>query len=302
MSETSAKTTNTKQVKSPTKGPRKINIRPSERKDDKGKVEEVTKKRVVDEEIVSVADSIPDTVSECTTDSTSVYDENPTDEISKKSEDTETVNNTEQLLPTKEDSSIKEELPIKKELPIKNDIITQSVSNKETNVDKQVGEVVKKPFKVTPAIKFIYFNSRSRGSSFMSNFYPSKLMIDGKEYWHVEGYYQSQKFAGFNEVAEEHIRKALSPGVCKRLAYDYPLPEHKKKEWNDGLKDKIMRRAVLCKFITNGDLARQLIATGDAMLVEDNVNDDYWACGVGNKGQNKLGNILMSVREFIAQL
>lgn len=148
----------------------------------------------------------------------------------------------------------------------------------------------------------IYFNTRNKKFSFMSNFYPSKLLIDGKEYWHVEGYYQSQKFAEINKSAEDHIRTALSPALCKKVAYSYPLPPSRKKEWDEGLKDKIMKRGVLCKFITDKYLTESLISTGDTMLIEDNIYDEYWANGTGGRGLNKLGDILMNVRNVLNQM
>lgn len=148
----------------------------------------------------------------------------------------------------------------------------------------------------------IFFNTRNKKYSFMSNFYPSKLLIDGKEYWHVEGYYQSQKFAGVNKAAEEHIRTALSPLLCKKVAYSYPFPPSRRKEWDDGLRDKVMKKGVLCKFITDKYLAESLISTDDTTLIEDNIYDEYWANGTGGRGLNKLGNILMSVRDILTQM
>jgi ribA/ribD-fused uncharacterized protein len=58
-----------------------------------------------------------------------------------------------------------------------------------------------------------------------------------------------------------------------------------------------MREAVLAKFTQNADLRAVLLATGDADLVEHTSNDDYWGDGGDGHGKNKLGRILMSVRD-----
>jgi hypothetical protein len=40
-----------------------------------------------------------------------------------------------------------------------------------------------------------------------------------------------------------------------------------------------------------------LLGTGDAEIVEHTENDDYWGDGGDGSGTNKLGQILMRVRE-----
>jgi len=58
---------------------------------------------------------------------------------------------------------------------------------------------------------------------------------------------------------------------------------------------------VLAKFLGNGDLRDQLLATGDAELVEGNTwGDTYWGVDSrSGKGENMLGKILMETREFL---
>lgn len=81
---------------------------------------------------------------------------------------------------------------------------------------------VTKPVKTTEGTKeVIYFSARNRKYAFLTNEYSSELTIDGKEYWHVEGYYQSQKFAGINLKAEDHIRTAFSPTSCRKVSTTY---------------------------------------------------------------------------------
>jgi len=69
-----------------------------------------------------------------------------------------------------------------------------------------------------------------------------------------------------------------------------------RRDW-EKVKDNIMREAVLAKFTQHEDLRAILLGTGDARLVEHTVNDSYWGDGGDGSGRNRLGEILMSVRE-----
>jgi predicted NAD-dependent protein-ADP-ribosyltransferase YbiA (DUF1768 family) len=44
------------------------------------------------------------------------------------------------------------------------------------------------------------------------------------------------------------------------------------------------------------------LGTGDARLVEHTANDSYWADGGDGSGLNRLGEVLMSVREELRRL
>lgn len=56
---------------------------------------------------------------------------------------------------------------------------------------------------------------------------------------------------------------------------------------------------MLRKFQTYGDIRATLLETGEAHLVENSPIDYYWGCGKDGSGQNKLGQILMAVREIL---
>ena len=51
------------------------------------------------------------------------------------------------------------------------------------------------------------------------------------------------------------------------------------------------------KFNQNPEIAKGLLATGDAILIEHTRNDAYWADEGDGSGKNKLGLLLMKVRE-----
>jgi ribA/ribD-fused uncharacterized protein len=58
-----------------------------------------------------------------------------------------------------------------------------------------------------------------------------------------------------------------------------------------------MLEAVRAKFTQHDDLKEILLGTGDAKLVEHTEWDSYWGDGGDGSGKNRLGHILMQVRE-----
>jgi ribA/ribD-fused uncharacterized protein len=69
-----------------------------------------------------------------------------------------------------------------------------------------------------------------------------------------------------------------------------------RRDW-ERVKDAVMRDVVLAKFTQHDDLRATLLATGDALLVEHTERDSYWGDGGDGSGKNRLGQILMSVRD-----
>ena len=78
----------------------------------------------------------------------------------------------------------------------------------------------------------------------------------------------------------------------------------------EGMRQAAAIRGLLAKFTQNEDLKKQLLDTGDAVLVECAYSDKIWACGIGLdnddrfytdkwRGQNILGFALMEVRSII---
>jgi N-glycosidase YbiA len=125
-----------------------------------------------------------------------------------------------------------------------------------------------------------------------SNFTRAPFRLNGQTWPTVEHYFQAQKFPDTDY--EEAIRLAKSPAKAKAMGRSrkYRL----RRDW-ETIKDAIMREAVLAKFTQHADLRAVLLATGDAAIVEDSPTDDYWGCGAHGGGRNKLGRILMSVRD-----
>lgn len=143
----------------------------------------------------------------------------------------------------------------------------------------------------------INFYSTTGDYGYMSNFAHYPVVMNGKTYRTSEHYFQSQKFIGTN--VESKIRETKSPKEAAKLgrSRDYPL----RKDWQS-VKVNVMKLVVLAKFQQNEDIAKLLVETGDAKLVEHTENDSYWGDGGNGKGKNMLGQILMEVRSILTNV
>lgn len=128
----------------------------------------------------------------------------------------------------------------------------------------------------------------------LSNFWSSPMMIDGYLWPTAEHYYQAMKTSSLRH--QERIRKLPRPGMAKRYGKNVLL----RNDWQK-VKDIIMLTALRAKFVQNPELKQKLLDTGDTQLIEGNRwGDIYW--GVCNgKGQNKLGKLLMQVRQELKE-
>ena len=125
---------------------------------------------------------------------------------------------------------------------------------------------------------------------FLSNFFPAEVTYSGLTYQNNEAAFQAQK----TYSKEERIEfTTLEPRDAKRRGRRV----HLRRDWEQ-VKDRIMEEIVRAKFSQNEELKEQLLATGDAQLVEGNRwNDRYWGVDIrSGVGENHLGKILMKVR------
>jgi ribA/ribD-fused uncharacterized protein len=91
-----------------------------------------------------------------------------------------------------------------------------------------------------------------------------------------------------------HVSEAETPGKAKYAGRSCKIDIEK---W-DSIKVQCMREVVWMKFYQHSSIRKQLVDTGDAMLVEGNDwGDKFWG-RVDGKGYNKLGVILMEVRGY----
>lgn len=123
---------------------------------------------------------------------------------------------------------------------------------------------------------------------------PQPVTIDGVAWPTAEHFYQAQKFE-FHPVIQQHILQEPDPFQAKAIAQ-----EHKNlrvKDWKPLRCRAVFHRAMDAKFKQHPDLAAQLVATGNAALIEANDDDAFWGHGPDGNGENWCGKILMDVRE-----
>lgn len=124
---------------------------------------------------------------------------------------------------------------------------------------------------------------------FLSNYYSAPVTYDGITYKNNEAAFQAQKCQNKDDRI---LFSQLSPNEAKPLGRHVDL----RSDWEE-VKTQIMYEIVFAKFSQNEDLKRKLLATGDRLLEEGNTwGDRIWGT-VNGKGENRLGKILMKIRE-----
>lgn len=137
-----------------------------------------------------------------------------------------------------------------------------------------------------------FYSTREKPYGCFSNFSRHGIDLDGAWWPTTEHYFQAQKFAGTPHV--EEIRNASTPKLAATMGRDRSRPL--RSDWEQ-VKDGIMERAVTRKFELHVEIREILLATGDELLIENAPNDYYWGCGRDGTGKNRLGEILMRVRD-----
>lgn len=142
----------------------------------------------------------------------------------------------------------------------------------------------------------IYFYTARGQYGFLSNFAPYGVEFEGQWFPTAEHYYQAQKYAG--TLVAEQIRTAATPKEAYRLGRS--SQSALRADWED-VKEKIMLTVLRRKFTMHQELGKQLLATGEEELIENAVINAYWGCGANGKGRNRLGQLLMQVRDELRQ-
>ncbi|MBN9517129.1 NADAR family protein [bacterium] len=145
-----------------------------------------------------------------------------------------------------------------------------------------------------PAPTVIRFYTTTGEYGCFSNFSRHSIWLDEKRWPTSEHYFQAQKFAGTDHA--EDVRRAPTPMRAAEIGRDRKRPF--RSDW-DAVKERVMLAALRAKFTQHADLKAILLGTGDAELVEHTANDNYWGNGGDGSGQNRLGALLMQVRDEI---
>ena len=139
-----------------------------------------------------------------------------------------------------------------------------------------------------------FYSNREEPYGCFSNFSPHGVHLEGEWWPTAEHYFQAQKFREESQRAQ--IRRVSSPKEAANRGRDRSRPL--RPDWEQ-VKDDVMRRAVHCKFETHAEIRAVLLSTGDEEIVENAPSDYYWGCGKDGSGKNRLGIILMEVRDAL---
>lgn len=137
----------------------------------------------------------------------------------------------------------------------------------------------------------ICFNSKTRETAFLSNFYAALVEYEGLRYPSVEHAYQAAKT--LDPESRLAIAQAPSAVEARRLGKRARL----RADW-DSIKVGVMRELLEVKF-RDPDLRARLFATQGASLSHKAPWDAYWGDGPDGRGQDLLGTLLMELRDHL---
>lgn len=142
----------------------------------------------------------------------------------------------------------------------------------------------------------IVFKIQDKEYGFLSNFYYAPFYDEAGKLWKtVEHFYQAKKT--WDSAEQLAIQEARTPKEAKHLGKTVTL----RSDWNRE-KEGIMFVALILKFEQNSNLRTKLLETGNAELVEWAPWDEYWGAGKKGTGKNRLGVLLMKVRNGMKYL
>ena len=133
--------------------------------------------------------------------------------------------------------------------------------------------------------------------AFLSNFYWNEIEFEGITQPTNEHFFQAMKTLDIDE--RRAIANCRTPGQAKRMGRRVAL----RPDWED-VKESVMLEGLCLKF-ADEQLADWLLETGDEELVEGTTwHDNEWGnCSCPKcahiEGKNKLGRLLMIVRDMI---
>lgn len=152
----------------------------------------------------------------------------------------------------------------------------------------------------------LFFFSKEPENKEFSSFYDTVFKLDDVEYKSAEHAFQAIKAKTFGD--EEHFKKILKAKSAQSAkSFGRKVEKFDDKIWNEK-KEDVMRQILRAKFSQNPEIRKKLLDTGDKILAEANPRDNYWGIGTSSttsiaknpskwKGENKLGKLLMELRE-----
>jgi ribA/ribD-fused uncharacterized protein len=143
---------------------------------------------------------------------------------------------------------------------------------------------------------------------YLSNHYVSTFSWMGHTFHSAEQafmWFKAVKFSDY-DIAHKLLSESFPPN-CKWLGRQ--VSNFNEAMWTD-VKGPMMEHILTAKFAQSAELQANLLNTGDYILVEASLSDNYWGVGMDEnnpdisdnrnwKGGNVLGHVLMNVREML---
>lgn len=152
----------------------------------------------------------------------------------------------------------------------------------------------------------IGFHNPDEPYGFLSNWYLSDFSVEGIKFTSMEQYMMYKKAVLFDDsdIALEILN---TDDVVLIKEFGRKVSNYNDSVWN-GMRQVIIYKGLIEKFMQNEDLRKALLDTGDNILAECAVKDQIWGIGLSMtdnnrhdinawKGQNLLGYSLMLVRD-----
>ena len=125
-----------------------------------------------------------------------------------------------------------------------------------------------------------------------SNFARFGVALDGAWWPTAEHFFQAQKFE--DPAYLEKVRRAVTPKEAATMGRTRVIPM--REDWGT-YRVEVMRRVLAAKFETHPAPRDLLLSTGERLLVESAPGDAFWGVGPEGVGENRLGRLLMELRE-----
>lgn len=153
--------------------------------------------------------------------------------------------------------------------------------------------------------KYIFF-----WGDIYSQWYSTEFVVDGIKYNCAEQYMMAEKARTFND--EKTLNKILStndPKKQKKLGR--LVKNYNENLWNN-IRFDVVVKGNYAKFSQNESLKKQLLSTGNKIIVEASPYDTIWGIGLSEydercleeknwKGSNLLGKAIMKTRDMLKE-
>ena len=138
-----------------------------------------------------------------------------------------------------------------------------------------------------------FFGEGENGYRFLSNFhiFEEPVIFEAMNFFATENAYMAAKTY---DVNDRYRLVGMSPAEARKFGQTIKL----RPDW-ELVKEDFMFLFNYQKYERNLDLRRKLLETGNKYLEETNSwGDVFWGVDINKGGQNKLGKILMRVRQM----